>query len=507
MSKASLRGGSIHVAWLAFLGSAGLLVVLFGLLHVLGNTGTKHGATGPLVVYCAAGIKQQVQAVADQYEKECGVIVQVQPGPSQTQLASIKASGVGDLYVPADEQYIDMARKDKLVAEAIPIGQMMPVVAVAKGNPKKVKSLDDLLKGNLRISQANPDAAAIGKMTRDALQPIGRWEALKKRTEVIKFTVEEVATDIQVGAVDAGIVWDVTVKQTPGLEAIAIPELAGRSAQVMVGVLTTSDQPTEALRFARYLAARDRGLMEFDRSGFQVAEGDAWEMKPELTFFAGAMLEPVLKPLLKKFEEREGVRVICIYDGCGILVSQMEAGARPDTFMACEKSFMKVKLVSDLFPDPQDISSNQLVIVVHKGNPKQITTLKDLGKRGVRVGVGHEQQCALGVITGQAIDQKGLRQPIMKNVEAVSTSAAELVNQLRVGSLDAVVAYISSTYGFNDIEAFTIEGIPCAIAVQPFAVNKGSKHKQLAARLLDAIKSQESQQLFKEYGFGWKEGQ
>ena len=34
--------------------------------------------------------------------------------------------------------------------------------------------------------QANPDAAAIGKLTRDGLAKLGRWEALKEHTFVFK---------------------------------------------------------------------------------------------------------------------------------------------------------------------------------------------------------------------------------------------------------------------------------------------------------------------------------
>ncbi len=51
--------------------------------------------------------------------------------------------------------------------------------------------------------------------------------------------------------------------------------------------------------------------------------------------------------------------------------------------------------VHDLFDDPIAVSTNQLVILVRKGNPLQIRSLKDLGKPGVRLGVGHEKQCAL----------------------------------------------------------------------------------------------------------------
>src|SRR5262249_21978825 len=140
-------------------------------------------------------------------------------------------------------------------------------------------------------------------------------------------------------------------------------------------------------------------------------------------------------------------------------------------------------------------------------NPQQIKTLKDLGKPGLRVGVGHEQQCALGVITQQALKEGGSHQPVMKNVKVQLPTGDGLVNQLRAGKLDAVIAYISNAAGAGaEVEAYSIEGIPCATAIQPIAVGRESPNKQLAARLMEAIRSSESQAKFKSWGFGWKDG-
>jgi ABC-type molybdate transport system substrate-binding protein len=81
-----------------------------------------------------------------------------------------------------------------------------------------------------------------------------------------------------------------------------------------------------------------------------------------------------------------------------------------------------------------------------------------------------------------------------------------LVNQLRAGSLDAVIAYISNATNSGDkLEAISID-IPCAIATQPMAVSKASANKQITARLMEAIMSAESQQRFAANGFGWKQG-
>src|SRR4051812_31487866 len=103
------RRASINSMWLLFLGS---LVLLGGLIAVLilGSPKPK-GTTGtgkPLILYCAAGVRPPVDATAKAYEKEFGTAIQIQPGASQTLLANIQTSKTGDLYLPADESYIDI---------------------------------------------------------------------------------------------------------------------------------------------------------------------------------------------------------------------------------------------------------------------------------------------------------------------------------------------------------------------------------------------------------------
>jgi len=504
MMRAIHRGGSMHSAWVLFLVSACALAGLGVALYLMSDSGPAARTSKPLLVYCAAGIKDPVEAAAREYEQTYGVPVELQFGGSQTLLANIEVSKRGDLYVPADDYYIQLAREKQLVAEALPLASMTPVLAVAQGNPKKITSLADLLTGKHKICQANPDAAAVGKLTRDALQATGQWDALKEKTLVFKPTVNDVASDVKLGAVDAGIVWNATIKQIAGLEAVPLPQLAGKQAHMSAGVLTSCTQPTAALRFARYLAARDRGLKHMEQFGFTPAEGDVWAEKPDLRLFSGAMLKVAVEDTITAFEQREGVNVTRVYNGCGILVAQMKAGSHPDAYFACEKSFMSQ--VNDLFVDPVDISSNRLVIVVQKGNPHDVKTMKDLGKPNLRVGVGHEQQCALGAITEQTLKEGGQLANVSKNIKVRTPTGDMLVNQLRTKSLDAVIAYISNTAGLTDIEAYSIEGIPCAIAVQPMAVGKGSPNQQLARRLMDALRTADSKKQFESYGFQWQDG-
>jgi len=480
-------------------------VVVVGVLWaVLSQRREGASFSSPLVIFCAASNQPVVEAIRRDYEQEYGIPLQIQYGPSQTLLAALSVAGTGDLYLPADDSYVTLAREQDLAAEEFPLARMHAVVAVAKGNPKKITKWDDLLRSDVRVAQASPDGAAIGKLTRAALSSEGRWDALHAHTAVYKTTVNEVANDVKVGAVDAGIVFDAVLHDYDALEAVTLPELKAAEAHVSATVLKSSRQPQQALHFARYLSAQEKGLIRYREFGFVPVEGDAWRETPEVTLYAGSMLRPAIEQTIAAFEEREGARVLRVYNGCGILVAQMQAGRVPDAYFACDVEFMKQ--VETLFPDSEVISQNELVILVKKGNPFGLASLRDLAKPDLRVGIGHEKQCAMGWLTQRTFREGGVQAEVMKNVVVQTPTGDMLVNQMRSGSLDAAVAYLSNAAGSAEfLDAIRIQGLPCSVAAQPFGTAKDSKNKRLTERLLHAIRADASRQRFSSEGFRWVE--
>jgi molybdenum ABC transporter molybdate-binding protein len=214
------------------------------------------------------------------------------------------------------------------------------------------------------------------------------------------------------------------------------------------------------------------------------------------------MLRPAIEETIQEFEEKEHVRVTRVYNGCGILVGQMRGGKVPDLYISCDPRFMGD--VADLFLKPETVSNNQLVIAVAKGNPHGLAGLKDLGKEGLRVGVGHEEQCALGAITKETFLKSGVYARVRENIKVEAPTGDLLVNQLQTGSLDAVVCYRSNVKASEkSLDAIPVTGIPCAAPEQPVAIAKDSENQELAAKLIEYIRSAESRRRFEQMGFGW----
>jgi molybdenum ABC transporter molybdate-binding protein len=233
--------------------------------------GPAPGKSPPLLVHCAASLKAAMTAIAADYQRETGTSVELTFGGSQTLLANIDITRRGDLFLPADDSYLTPARAKNLIASTIPLAEQTAVLAVQRGNPKGLRTLADLRNSSAALSQADPDAAAIGKLVRDATTASGLWLVISNRVSVFKPTVTDSANDVKLGAVDAAIVWDSMQGQYPGLEFVRAPELAQVKAKIAIAVLNCSAQRQASEEFARYVATPEKGLRRFEANGFHMS--------------------------------------------------------------------------------------------------------------------------------------------------------------------------------------------------------------------------------------------
>lgn len=507
---AAARRGNVNSFYLLLVCGFASLVVLGWMLWSMGKTVPSADQTrGGLMVYCAAGQRLVVEKIAADYKREYGEDIQIQAGGSQSLLAQIELTKMGDLFLAADDQFIHLASKKGLIEETMPVASQVPVIVVRRGNPKQIKKIQDLLRSDVRTALGNADQTAIGKLTRDLLTKTGQWESLNQHVTdsgAYLGTVNEAANSVDLNAADAAIVWDNTLHQYPNLEAVQVPELDAGLAHVMLGVLKSSQRPTSALKFARYLTAADKGLLVFKKHGFDVAEGDTWAESPEIVFFCGSVNRRAVEPIIDAFQKREGVRVITSYDGCGTLTGKMRGLIKdgspgfPDTYMACDVYYLQN--VADLFQEAVNVSDTDIVIAVAKGNPKNIKSLQDLTKPNIRLAVGQAEKCTIGALTQKMLEAEKLSRHVQENVVTETISSAALVPAVVSGSADAALAYATDTIAEADkIDIIRIDTLSSK-AVQPFSIARSSKHKELSRRLYQAVTH--SKEHFQAAGFHWR---
>jgi molybdenum ABC transporter molybdate-binding protein len=230
-------------------------------------------------------------------------------------------------------------------------------------------------------------------------------------------------------------------------------------------------------------------------------EGDPWSEKPQILFYSGGVNRLAVDQTIQEFEDREGVEVTRVYNGCGILVSQIKAGQQPDAYLTCDITFMDQ--VENSFQEINNVSSTKIIIATGKDNKHNITNLQDLTRSGLKVGVCNPKQSALGALTMNLLDAVKLTDQIMENVVVQTPTADLLVNQLRTGALDAAIVYAANVAQVTDKVASITLDLPQATATQNIGINTRSEYKYLTRRLYQRLTSENSEQLYLKNGFKW----
>lgn len=494
--------GRANRAWVVGIVSLLIVGASLGLALFFGAQESVDDSGATLEVFCAAGIRPPVAELADQYEREFGVDVRLHYDSSGGLLSQLELNPKGDLYIPADDLYIERARSKNLVAEALPIARFRLVLAVKPGNPKNITSLDDLLADGVNYVICN-EQAGVGNKTMKLLQKANRWDEIVAKVKVRMPTVPQAADAVATSnGLDAAFVWDSTAKQYD-LDVVTLTEFDEGVADIHVGVLTSTKQSALALRFARYLSAPEKGVVTFAVHKYEPVPGDAWTPTPEIVIFAGGVNRNAVSRTIAEFEEREGCRVNTNYDGCGTLVGKIESSPlKPDTFLTCESSYMK--MVQGLFLEPKDVSQTPIVLLVRSDSDKQIRTLQDLTQEGISVGITNPKASALGKLSIDLLQEAGLWDKVERNVRVESPTAHELVLKVEGhDKLDVALVYAANCQNLSPGLTTVPIDHPRAKAVQNIAPGRNTKYPQLVERLIETILSNRSADRFESQGFDW----
>src|SRR5207237_1253724 len=111
-------------------------------------------------------------------------------------LAQLEVTKQGDLFLPADDSYVQMAiKKDAVRAgDVFNLAHMHAVVIVSPKFAGKITTWDDFLAAE-KIGLGN-ETTAIGKVLKQQLESARLWDALAKRKPTSLGNVNEVVNSV-----------------------------------------------------------------------------------------------------------------------------------------------------------------------------------------------------------------------------------------------------------------------------------------------------------------------
>jgi molybdate transport system substrate-binding protein len=232
---------------------------------------TQKGEARTLLLFCGAGIQPPVAELAEAFGRQNSCRVEADYAGSELLLSRITLKRKGDLYMPGDQSYIDMAAARGLVASTVNACYFVPSILVEKGNPLNIRSLEDLVHKEVRLGLGDPSACAIGRQSRKIFEKNNiPWTDVEKNLVFQSMTVNELGLQVQAGSLDAVIVWDAVAGQyLDHGEIVEIPAGNNIISAVPLGILAFSERKTLAQEFADF-AVSDEGKAIFRKHHYRV---------------------------------------------------------------------------------------------------------------------------------------------------------------------------------------------------------------------------------------------
>jgi molybdate transport system substrate-binding protein len=226
------------------------------------------GTSGPvsLLVYCGAGMKDPMEEIAQVYEKEKSIKIEYTYGNSAQLLSQIELLQTGDAYMPGARPYIQIAIDKGYVNRSVDLVYHVMVIAVPKGNPANISSLQDLATPGVRVAMGEPSGPAIGKAAQKMLQKDGLWDTVEPNIVVKTATVNELVVYLEMGQADAAFIWE-DLFNPDTMDLVEIPKDQGVVDIVPIGSLKFSKNAGEANSFVNFVAS-DEAKSIFSRHGF-----------------------------------------------------------------------------------------------------------------------------------------------------------------------------------------------------------------------------------------------
>ncbi|MEA1869298.1 MAG: molybdate ABC transporter substrate-binding protein [Euryarchaeota archaeon] len=229
-----------------------------------------------LLVYCGAGMRKPMDEIGSLFEEEHGVSVNYNYAGSNTLLSQMELTQKGDIYIPGATYYFDLAREKGLTDYEQHVAYHVPVIAVPKGNPAGITSLNDLAEPGVKVILGDPKAAAIGKLANAILDKNGLYDAVDANVIARGATVNELIVYTSMKQADASIIWADLVANSEKMGIVEIPREQNIIKIIPIGTLTFSGQKDTAKKFVDFVES-PAGKVIFERHGFIAYPNEKYE--------------------------------------------------------------------------------------------------------------------------------------------------------------------------------------------------------------------------------------
>jgi molybdate transport system substrate-binding protein len=225
----------------------------------------------------------------------------------------------------------------------------------------------------------------------------------------------------------------------------------------------------------------------------------------ELFAFCGSASKPAMEEAASAFEQKTDVSVSFNFGGSGHVLSQMEIARTGDLYIPGSPDYIAIAENKGLI-DPESVEIIAYLvpaILVQEGNPEGITSLADMAKPGVKVGIGNPEAVCVGLYAIEILEHNNLLGECGKNIVTMAESCSKTATLVATKSVDAVIGW--RVFGhwhpdMIDIVYLEPEQLP-RIAYIPAALSKFVRNRETAREFIRFLRSTDSRQILNKWGY------
>jgi molybdate transport system substrate-binding protein len=236
-------------------------------------------------------------------------------------------------------------------------------------------------------------------------------------------------------------------------------------------------------------------------------EGDGRRDKPDhsraVTAFVAASTRDAVREAAAIFTREQGTEVRIDAGASSKLATQITQGAPADVFLSASEEWGSFVRDQGLAQESRPLVSNQLVLIVPKGNPagvngpKELTTarLKRLALAGPRVPAGEYAR--------QALRKLGLWDELNQQQKVVSGDDVRVaLAYVERGEVEAGIVYATDARASDQVEVvYTFDAAMHDPVRYPLLLLKSAADHQAVHQFYEFLRSREAAAVFQKYGF------
>lgn len=225
----------------------------------------------------------------------------------------------------------------------------------------------------------------------------------------------------------------------------------------------------------------------------------------EIYVSAAASLTDALQNIGRKYEaENPSVKIIYNFGSSGALQTQIEQGAPADVFVSAAPKQMDDLEEKGLLLEGSrhDLLANEVVLIVPKDSPLDISSLSDLAGTAVgKIALGEPQGVPVGQYAGQIFKSLGIEAEV--NTKAVYASdVRQVLAWVESGEADCGLVYATDA-AVSDKVRVLLTAPPGSHkeVVYPLAILSATQQETAVRAFAEYLDREPAKNIFKEYGF------